>query len=52
MKEAPAESRQRVVEGLISGGVCEKLLSYKYAHVSKDKITSSCMHLLGKTRTK
>ncbi|KAM9346725.1 uncharacterized protein ABDE67_013366 [Symphorus nematophorus] len=46
MKEAPAESRQTVVESLISGGVCEKLLYHKHDHVSQDKITSSCMHLL------
>ncbi|XP_073351096.1 uncharacterized protein [Pagrus major] len=46
MKEAPAESRQTVVKSLISGGVCEKMLSYKHDHVSKDKMTSSCMHLL------
>ncbi|KAM6913903.1 uncharacterized protein PEZ65_014408 [Lycodopsis pacificus] len=46
MKEAPAESRQTVVENLISGGVCEKLLSYKHDDVSMDKMTSSCVHLL------
>ncbi|XP_078017607.1 uncharacterized protein LOC144458627 [Epinephelus lanceolatus] len=46
LKEAPAESRQTVLEKLIIGGVCEKLLSYKHSHVSKDKMTSSCMHLL------
>ncbi|KAF1379490.1 hypothetical protein PFLUV_G00176590 [Perca fluviatilis] len=46
MKEAPDESRQTVVENLITGGVCEKLLSYKHDHDSKDKTTSSCMHLL------
>ncbi|GLD69103.1 uncharacterized protein AKAME5_002041800 [Lates japonicus] len=46
MKEAPAESRQTVVENLISGGVCQKLLSYKHDHITKDKLTSSCNHLL------
>ncbi|TNN85501.1 hypothetical protein EYF80_004134 [Liparis tanakae] len=46
MKEAPAESRQTIVENLISGGVCEKLLSYKHDHVSMAQIKSSCMHLL------
>lgn len=51
MKEAPDESRQTVVENLITGGVCEKLLSYKHDHDSKDK-TASCMHLLGKIRRK
>ncbi|XP_036944483.1 uncharacterized protein LOC119013738 isoform X3 [Acanthopagrus latus] len=45
MKEAPADSRQTVVKSLLSGGVCEKTLSYKHDHVSKDKMTSSCMHL-------
>ncbi|KAM7386876.1 hypothetical protein PAMA_009484 [Pampus argenteus] len=50
MKEAPAESRQTVVENLISGGVCEKLLFHKHDHFSKDEMTSSCMHLLGKIR--
>ncbi|KAM7372003.1 hypothetical protein PAMP_009202 [Pampus punctatissimus] len=46
MKEAPAESRQTVVENLISGGVCEKPLFYKHDHFSKDEMTSSCMQLL------
>lgn len=50
VKEAPAENRQRVVESLITGGVCEKLLPNKHIHVSTDKMTSSCMHLLGKIR--
>ncbi|KAE8283189.1 hypothetical protein D5F01_LYC18590 [Larimichthys crocea] len=44
MKETPAESRERVVESLIRGGVCEKLLSNR--HVSQEKMASSCMHLL------
>lgn len=52
MKEAPAESRQTVVENLISGGVCEKLLPYTHDQVSEDKMTSSCMHLFGKIRMK
>lgn len=52
MKEAPADSRQTVVKSLLSGGVCEKMLSYKHDHVSKDKMTSSCMHLFGKIRMK
>ncbi|KAM3598598.1 uncharacterized protein V6R79_020149 [Siganus canaliculatus] len=46
MMEAPAESRQTVAEGLINGGVCEKLLSFRHGHVPKDRIVSSCMHLL------
>lgn len=50
MTEAPAGSRQRVVENLLSGGVCDKLLSYKHVHVSKDKRTSPCAHLFGKIR--
>lgn len=48
MKDVPAERRQRVVESLISGDVCEKLLTYK--QVSKDKMKSSCMDLLGKSK--
>lgn len=50
MKEAPVENRQTVVESLISGAVCEKMLPSKL--VSKDKITSSCMRLLGETSVK
>ncbi|KAF3700188.1 Centriolar coiled-coil protein of 110 kDa Centrosomal protein of 110 kDa [Channa argus] len=46
MKEVPSDSRQKVVENLISGGVCKKLLSYQQDHVSMDKMRSSCMHLL------
>merc|ERR1719357_2090572 len=46
MKEAPPESRQTVVKNLISGSVCEKLLSYKHDRFSKDKMISSCKHLL------
>ncbi|XP_011602243.2 uncharacterized protein isoform X2 [Takifugu rubripes] len=45
MKDVPAEERQRVVEKLISGDVCENLLTYK--QVPEDKIKSSCMDLLG-----
>ncbi|CAK6964734.1 hypothetical protein PFLUV_G00176590 [Scomber scombrus] len=46
LKETPAESRQAVIEHLISGGVCDKLLSYKHGQSSKDKMTSYCIHLL------
>ncbi|KAA8585091.1 hypothetical protein FQN60_003785 [Etheostoma spectabile] len=46
MKEAPNESRQTVVENLIAGGVCEKLMSYKHDHDSKDTMTSSCVQFL------
>ncbi|KAF7654114.1 hypothetical protein LDENG_00073850 [Lucifuga dentata] len=45
MKEAPAESRQKVIESLISGGVCERLLFYKNNHLYKH-MKSSCIHLL------
>lgn len=48
MKDIPAEQRQRVVESLISGDVCEKLLTYK--QVSEDTMKSSCMDLLGKSK--
>lgn len=48
MKDVPAEKRQRVIEKLISGDVCEKLLTYK--QVPEDKIKSSCMDLLGKSK--
>lgn len=48
MKKAPAESRQRVMESLIAGSVCEKLVPNKQIHISTDQMTSSCMHLLGK----
>lgn len=50
VKEASEDSRQTIVENLISGGVCEKLLPSKHQHLSKEKLTTSCMHLLGKTR--
>lgn len=52
IKEASTESRQRVIESLINGGVCEKLLSYKHGHASEDKMTSYCKHLLGKIMKK
>lgn len=48
MKDVPAENRQRVVERLINGDVCEKLLTYK--QVPGDKMKSSCMDLLGKSK--
>lgn len=51
MKEATAESRQRVIESLISGGVCERLLFYKNKHSPKD-MKSSCVHLLGEITKK
>ncbi|XP_078140697.1 uncharacterized protein LOC144539473 [Centroberyx gerrardi] len=46
MKEAPAEGRQRAVESLISGDVCERRLFHKHGDLSKDKMASSCKHLL------
>lgn len=48
MKDVPAERRQRVAESLISGDVCEKLLTNK--QVPQDKMKSSCMDLLGKSK--
>lgn len=48
MKEAPAESRQRVVERLISGDVCERPPFHSHGALSRDIMTSSCKHLLGK----
>lgn len=50
MKDVPAERRHRIVESLISGDVCEKLLTSK--QVPKDKLKSSCMDLLGKEQEK
>lgn len=47
MKDVPAERRQRIAESLISGDVCEKLLTSK--QVPEDKMKSSCMDLLGKS---
>lgn len=46
LKEAPAESRLTVLEGLLHGGVCQKLQSFQHARVSKDKLISSCMQLM------
>ncbi|CAB1422109.1 unnamed protein product [Pleuronectes platessa] len=46
MKQTSAESRGTVVENLISGGVCEKLMSNKHDHHTNDKLLSSCSHLL------
>lgn len=48
MKDVPAEKRQRVVEKLISGDVCEKLMTNK--QVPEDKIKSTCLDLLGKSK--
>lgn len=46
MKDVPAERRERVVESLISGDVCEKLLTKQ---VPEDKMKSSCLDLLGQS---
>lgn len=46
MKDVPAERRQRVVESLLSGDVCEKLLT---TQVPDDKVKSSCRDLLGQS---
>lgn len=46
VKDIPNESRQRLIENLISGDVCEKLVSSR--QVPGDKMKSSCMDLLGK----
>ncbi|XP_076739704.1 uncharacterized protein LOC143418513 [Maylandia zebra] len=45
IKEAPVKSRNTVVKRLISGALCEKPLPHSH-HVSKDKLTSACRHLL------
>ncbi|KAM6966104.1 uncharacterized protein LKV04_018602 [Tautogolabrus adspersus] len=46
IKETPAERRQTAVEELLHGAVCKKLNSIQHAHVSKDKLVSSCMKLI------
>lgn len=49
-KEAPAENRQKLVESLISGAVCEKIPPSKL--VSQDKLRSSCISLFGESSLK
>ncbi|KAM9394259.1 uncharacterized protein KZ484_005330 [Pholidichthys leucotaenia] len=46
IKEAPAASRKAVVEKLLSGELCEKLVSHNHDQISKDKLASSCAFLL------
>ncbi|KAM4534654.1 uncharacterized protein V3H82_024561 [Fundulus diaphanus] len=46
IKEAPAGSRQTVIEKLLSWRLCEKILTSNHEHVAKDKMKSACMHLL------
>ncbi|MEQ2242236.1 hypothetical protein ILYODFUR_033597 [Ilyodon furcidens] len=51
IKEAPAGSRQKVIEKLLSWRLCEKILTSNDEHVPKDKMKSACLHLLDSHRT-
>ncbi|KAM4531543.1 uncharacterized protein PAE49_023708 [Odontesthes bonariensis] len=45
MKEVPAGRRHTVLEKLLRGQLCDKLLTYNHPHVPKEKMKSSCKHL-------
>ncbi|KAM6905284.1 uncharacterized protein FYW49_015286 [Xenentodon cancila] len=50
IKDTPPDSRQSVIEKLLSGQLCENL-SYN-EHVSKDKMKSTCRRLLNSHKEK
>lgn len=46
-REAPAENRQKLMESLVGGAVCEKIPPSKL--ISQYNVRSSCMSLFGES---
>lgn len=46
-RESPAENKQKLMESLIGGAVCEKMPPSKLA--SPDHLRSSCVNLFGES---